>query len=299
MKRILFSDFALSVLSLTFIFFAGPTQAGQMVFTVDPAQSQLTLSGSIAGYAFTVQAPGSLTTVFSGSINANMSGSTLQFTGASTIAAKTNGVWQPAAGGISGSAVADYGAQAMVPFVGTAYGALRNIILDVSSPSLALIGTNFDSSALIFSATPSSGAVLDYNAPVGGHGSRALTGYSTNTIADGGSLSTNGAEIQLAIKINTIFFFTVLSANDTPITLNGQIVATSQPAVAAPLIQSLVVSNQSLVLTVANATAQSQLLVSTNLMTWSSASSTTNNDGGLIIFTTPMAGAHAFFRVQQ
>jgi hypothetical protein len=138
-----------------------PAGAAPMVFTVDSTQSQISLSGQIAGYPMTSQGAGSLTTTYSGNLNATVSGSTIQFTGSSTITAKTNGIWQPAVGGGSGSALADYGAQAAT-FAGTAYGAARNIVLDTTSPLLTLTGTNFDSSALVFLFAPSSASSFDY-----------------------------------------------------------------------------------------------------------------------------------------
>jgi len=295
MKKMMFSRLAASVLFLNVTFLADVLRAGQTVFTIDPTRSQLTLSGKIAGDTVTTQGTGSLTTTYSGNINANVSSSTIQFTGSSTITAKTNGVWQPAVGGGSGSAAADYGAQATVEFVGTAYGALRNLVFDVTSPSLTMTGTNFDSSALVFSFTPSSNSSLDYNAVLE-HGTLALAGYSTNTIANEGSLSTNGGVKQLVIQINTQFTFTLLSAGDTVLDLTGQIVATNLPA---PFISSIIETNHNLVLTVQNATTQSQLQSSSNLTTWLPASATISSNAGFTIFTVPTNGPHAFFRVQQ
>ena len=296
MRRILPSVLAVLFLSLAFV--VSETQAGPMVFSIDPTQSQLTLSGSIAGYAMTTQAAGSLTTTYSGNINATVSGATIQFTGSSTITAKTNGVWQPAVGGGSGSAPADYGAQASLSIFGTGYGALRNIILDMTSPVLTITGTNFDSSALIFNATPTSGAAFDYHSSVKS-GTLALTGYSTNTIANQASLSTNGSVVQLFIKVNTTYYFTLLAANDTPLTLTGQIVANSSLATPKPYINSITATNQTLTLMVTNATTQSLLQVSTNLTSWLPASDTVSNNAGWTIFTTTMSGPKAFFRVQQ
>jgi hypothetical protein len=291
-----FSCFAGGVLFLNAAFFAGRMQANPVVFTIDPTRSQLTLSGKVAGYTLTTQGSGSLTTTYSGNINANVSGSTIQFTGSSTITAKTNGVWQPAVGGGAGSAAADYGGQVAVPLLGTGYGALRNLVFDVTSPSLTLTGTNFDSSALIFSFVSGSNSSLDYNA-AGQHGTLALAGYATNTIANQASLSTNGNVEQLVIQINTQFSFTLLSAGDTPLDLTGQIVATN--STAPPFINSIIVTNQNVVLSVENATTQSQVLSSSNLMTWFLPGTTVSNSGGMIIFTLPMAGPHAFFRVQK
>ena len=297
MKRMMLSCSVGGVLILNAAFFVARTQADPVVFAVDPARSQLTLSGKIVGNTLTGQGAGSLTTTYSGNINANVSASTIQFTGSSTITAKTNGIWQPAVGGSVGSAAADYGAQATVSPFGTVYGALRNLVFDVTSSSLTLTGTNFDSSALVFSFVPGSGSSLDYYNAVVAHGTQALSGYSTNSVANQASLSTNGNVEQLVIQINTQFSFALVSPGDTPLALTGQIVATN--STAPPLINSIILTNQNVVLTVANASTQSLLQSSSNLMTWFTPGSTVTNNAGMIIFTVPVAGPHAFFRVQK
>jgi hypothetical protein len=287
----------LSILSLGAIFFFDRASAAPVVFTVDSSQSQITLSGKIAGYPMTSQGAGSLAATYSGNINADVAGSTIMFTGSSDIIAKTNGVWQPAVGGASGSALADYGAKASLSFLGTGYGAARNIVLDVTSLPLTLTGTNFDSTALVFSFATSSASSFDYYTSIA-HNTLSLTGNSTNSVADGASLTTNGNMLKLVIQINAQFAFTLLTAGDTPLDLTGQIVATNLMT-APPNISSIVLNNQNVVLTVGNATAQSQVQISTNLTSWLPASTTVSNYSGLMIFTTPLYGPQSFFRVQQ
>ena len=150
----------------------------------------------------TPQGAGALITGYSGGINADLSGSDVQFTGGSDIIAHTNGMWFPAVGG--GAAVAapaDYGPEAGViipPFSETKlYGALRNISFDVTSPVLPVTGTNFNGASLVFSFA-SVNAALDYYASSSIHGSLALSGYATNTIAVGSSVATNGSIADLA-----------------------------------------------------------------------------------------------------
>ena len=95
--------FPLAVGTLSFcatLCLPGRVWAAPEVFTIDSSQSQITLSGKVAGFPFSAQGAGSLTTTYSGEINADISGSTIQFTGSSTIIAATNGVWQPGVGGI-------------------------------------------------------------------------------------------------------------------------------------------------------------------------------------------------------
>ncbi|HZL78636.1 MAG TPA: hypothetical protein VFC17_07260 [Candidatus Limnocylindrales bacterium] len=243
------------------------------------------------------QGAGALATTYSGSINADISGSTIQFTGSSAIIAKINGVWQPAVGGTPGSAAADYGAQISIYGIYTGYGAARNVILDLNSPSLTLSGTNFDSSALVFSFALTSGAEFDYTTPFGS-GYVPLAGNSTNSIANGAYLSSNGATQKLVIQFNTPFTFSLVTQNDTTLTLTGQIVATNS-FVAPFMISSIVLTNQSVVLKVQNATLQSQLQSSTNLTSWSPASATVSSNAGTTTFTAPMSGSKNFFRVQK
>jgi len=275
---------------------SGRAQATPEVFTIDSSQSQTTLSGNIAGYAISPQAAGSLTTTYSGSINADISGSTIQFTGSSAITAKTNGVWQPGIGGVSGSAPADCAGQASISIF-TGYGAARNLVLDIVSPVLTVTGTNFDSSALIFSFATNSSSSFDYTSPIKS-GSLSLAGNATNTVANGASLTTDGTTQKLFIQFNTRFSFTLLSTGDTPLILTGQLVATNS-FVAPFMISSIVLSNQNVILNVENATLQSQLQSSSNLITWSGASATVSSNAGITTFTTPMSGPRSYFRVQK
>lgn len=277
------------------ILLAGTGRVGAAAFVIDSSQSRITLSGKVEGFAFMAQGPGGLTAAYTGNINAMVSSSTIQFTGSSTISAITNGVWQPAAGGAAGSAPADYGAKATIPLIGTGYGAGRNIVLDVTSASLALAQTNFDSSQLVLSAATNANPAFDYRLALQG-GSISLSGNFTNSIATGSFISTNGSSLQLVIQINT----TLSGTNNSTLTLTGQIVATNSLSVfAAPVITGLVITNQNLVLTVSNVTAQSRLLSSTDLTAWTPANATLTTNGTFINFTTPMSGPYRFFRVQQ
>ncbi len=275
-------------------------QADPVVFEIDNTQSQLATSGVFVGATAIAQGAGALTTSYSGFINANLSNTNIQFTGGSFIIAKTNGVWQPAVGGGSGSAPADYGPEATVTIVFpvTVYGAMRNIVFDMTSPLLAVTNGGFNGTNLVFSFATNT-AALDYNYSVSS-GSKALNGYSTNTVATAGTLTTNGTVRKVVIQISTQFVFSLLSSDDTKVLLAGQLVATNTVVVPAPVIESVTVSNQNVMVTAENATSQSQLQVSTNLTAWTTAGFTTaTNDLGWIIFTTPTIGSHAFFRVQQ
>ena len=275
--------------------------ASPAVFTIDNSQTVIAVSGVIAGFPFSQQGSGSLTTSYSGNINADLSSSTVQFTGGSAISAQNNGTWQPGLGGASGSAPANYGAYAVAYGVIPVYGALRNIVLDMTSPALPVIGGNFDGNSLIFSLVTNT-AALDYKSSVTGGGSLALDGDSTNTIVGQATISTNAGVRTLSFPINTTFVFSLLSTGDSSVHLTGQIVATNSisGAVQAPIIHSLTIANQNIMVAAENATAQSQLLMSSNLTSWLPASVTIKTNGsGWIIFTTPMRGPRGLFRVQQ
>lgn len=277
-------------------------QAAPVTFTIDNSQSVIVVSGLVANFAMTPQGSGALTTSYSGSINADPSGSTIQFTGGSSITAHTNGIWQPAAGGTAGSASADYGAQATVnypPFgLIPVNGALRNVSFDVTSPVLPVSGGDFNGTNLVFSFA-SINAALDYYSSLL-HGSLALTGYATNTVATGATETINGLTQTLVIPIDATFYFRLISANDTTVHVTGQLVATNLAAPTAPVISSVALTNENVVVAAQNATALSQLLVSSNLTSWSAASVTiTTNNSGWIIFTTPMNRPQAFFKVEQ
>src|ERR1019366_3883525 len=107
------------------------------------------------------------------------------------------------------SAPADYGAVASVnyPPFGfiTVYGGLRNISFDVTSPVLPVTGGAFNGTNLVFSFA-SINAALDYYSSFL-HGSLALTGYATNTVATGATETVNGSTQTLVIPIDATFFF--------------------------------------------------------------------------------------------
>ena len=241
------------------------------------------------------QGPNSLISSYGGTIFASQSDGNIQFPGQSQISAANNGIWQPAPGGNTGSAPADYGGQINFQYIGTTYAALRNVVLDVTSPLLPVNNGNFDSSALVFSFAPNANATLDYST-FNGAGSQPLTGYSTNSVLNGATLATNGTRQTLTIYVQTQFTFSLINPNDTTLNLNGQIVATNSP----PLFQSITLTNQTLVLTVQNATGQSVLQSSPDLTAWSAANpAVTTNGPTSLTYTVPLTGGNSFFRVEQ
>jgi hypothetical protein len=91
------SSFAFGLLSACMISATSATASTvtPVEFTLDESQSKITLSGTVLGNPVTEQAPGSLTTTFYGKIVADVTSTAIQFTGGSTLTARTNGVWKP------------------------------------------------------------------------------------------------------------------------------------------------------------------------------------------------------------
>jgi hypothetical protein len=197
------------------------------VFTIDPAQSTITLSGNAAGYPLQEQGAGSLITRFEGTLNAAVTDVSIAFTGDSLLVARTNGIWQPKPNGNDGSDPANYGGKASAGFV-TALAAVRNAGFDVVSPPLAVSGGTFDSAALAFQFLTNSPGALDYRVSglLSMKGQVPLAGIATNKVTTQAGLATSGEIQTLTIPVNTDFFFTLLNAGDTRLTLSGQLVAT-------------------------------------------------------------------------
>ena len=198
-----------------------------LVFTIDPAQSSISLTGSVVGFPILEQATGSLVTKFSGTINADVTATIILFTGASGIVAQDSGNWNPKTGGTAGSASANYGGKASAGFA-TALAAIRNAQFDVTSLPLALTGSSFPSTALLFRFLTNSAGAIDYS--VSGFfpkkGGIPLAGLATNRVTTQATLITSGNIQTLTIPIVADFFFDLLSTADTALTISGQIVAT-------------------------------------------------------------------------
>ncbi len=141
---------------------AAPNWMYGQVFTIDPTQSSVTISGTVAGGTIAAQAPGSLTANVDGTIRATLNGGNLLFPGQSVIAAETNGSWQPLHDGSAGSAPADFGGKANL-VIATGLAALRNIQLDAFGPAIPVNGGKFDSSSLTFGFLTNAMSSLDYN----------------------------------------------------------------------------------------------------------------------------------------
>jgi hypothetical protein len=269
------------------------------VFVIDSSRSSLSLSGNVVGGTIEAQGPGGLTTTFSGSLQVELTGTSIQVMPGSQIDAQTNGVWQPAPGGKSGSAPADYGgkAQAMVGFFPiTAKAALRDILLDVTSAAIPLENGQFDASGFLFAFAPTGSSALDYDAGLMS-GSKKLSELATNKVTTMATVTNVGAGKTLTIPINASAPFKLLTANDSLLILQGQLVATSQPN-STLRINLVKVESGQLVLEWDNQPGKEfQVETATNLNTWAVAAANITGSGPTVRWSTPLSGARGFYRV--
>lgn len=108
-------------------------------FYVDDTQSFLTLSGNISGIQVQEQAPGSLTTAYTGAFVADVdfdNGAITFFNGGNDVGAENSGNWRPDENNNDVPAPANYGG--MISFLGTGHAAVRNLNVGASSDALAL-----------------------------------------------------------------------------------------------------------------------------------------------------------------
>lgn len=206
-------------------------------FTLDPTQSTLTISGSnaIAG-TIIPQGANSLTTSYSGTINATVAANSITFNSAAAMAA-INGNWQPAPGmGAGTTAPADYGIAFTNSAEFSAYGAVRGLTLDLTSGAIPLTAGAFDASNIFISA---SSGTTDYTSILG-NGSVDLTTLSAKqNTATAGTLTMSGNVETLTIPINITETLSIASTNDTTVTFTGDLVATEtipEPSTGALLL---------------------------------------------------------------
>jgi hypothetical protein len=215
--------------------------AAPLTFSIDSTSSSLTVSGDFAGSSIQQQGTGSLTTHYSGTIAAtwNQGASTINFLPAgSDMIAADSGNWQPLAGGGSGSAAANYGAQVTILFT-TAKAAFREMHTSLStSTPLSLTGSgpyNFSSTQTL---TLTHG-FADYNAGSFGSGRADLSSNSAdNTSGTQGTLEDLGSgTLRLTLPID-VTISTTVSGQQANLRIQGTIVANATTPVnpALPIV---------------------------------------------------------------
>jgi hypothetical protein len=168
--------------------------AAPLTFSIDSANSSLSLSGDFAGTAFTEQGPGSLTTHYSGTVAAvwDRAAGTINFLSAGSDAIAANsGSWAPLPGGDSGMAPANLGVQ--VPGLFPILSAFRETHVAISTNApLSLTGSGPYSFTSTQRYTLTAG-FQDYDAGPLGSGRLDISNTSTdNTSATAGTLEDLG-----------------------------------------------------------------------------------------------------------
>jgi hypothetical protein len=287
-------------MSLGSIAFAVVTPAATL-FTIDPNQTLITLSGSALGTTMTEQGPGSLVTKFSGTVNVEMTATGIRFPGGSLVDGSTNGVWEPLANGAAGSAPADFGGK-VSSFVMNGKAAIRNVLLDLTSPEIAITGDQFNASGLVFAFLTNSAGSLDYTVSslLGGQtGSRVLDGLATNNVVTTGTISNaaNGS-VTLILPIDATSYQTLLAPGDVVLTVRGQLVAHASAA-ASPTLRIEAVGSQIVLAWPLDAGTNAIVQTTTNFSGWGDASGTLSVGPEEVRWSTDATNPFSFYRLQS
>jgi hypothetical protein len=197
-------------------------------FALVQAQSNVTLSGTVAGFPITQQGTGSLTTSYTGAVQVDLdlANNLITFMPSQEAVAQNTGNWQPLPGGNTGSAPADYGGRVVA--LGAVF-AIRDLRAAASTAAaLTMAGTGatrtFPSTQIATTVTNGS---LDYNAGILGTGTNSLIGSSgTNDAgtADGSFIDLMDGTARLTNPVNASFM-TTLSGQPVIYHFAGQFVA--------------------------------------------------------------------------
>ena len=279
-------------------------RAEPKTFTLDQAQSVLTLSGTFSGFTIEQQGPGSLTTHYTGTIETDLSDTTIAFVSGSQIAGVTNGNWEPETNGVAGTAPANYGGE-VVNFFVNGKAAVRDVLLDVTSGDLTVTNGLFLSQGLEFTFPSIAATAFDYTYAIlggsPGSGRQPFTGMLTNTVITNATLNPQGAELVLTIPVDIAGTASVQSPNDLQYRLRGQLVARAATSVPL-LIDSFQTSSGQLGFTIATTPGRSfTILASTNLTDWPATVDqfTATNNPTVRTVTLPALLPQQYFRVRQ
>jgi hypothetical protein len=201
-------------------------RADTRIYTLDPAQSSITLSGTVTSQFGTApieqQGPGSLTTSYTGTIHADRSSSTIQFLSGGAIDANVSGNWQPLADASAGSAPADYGARVVFTIIVVNFAG-RDLAADLTGAITPVDGSgNFDLANSTVNFTSGS---IAYRANFGlTPGVESLAGNSGN-LAGTATLTTEGAFEKLLLPVDATFNIPIDATTSANLTLDGQLIA--------------------------------------------------------------------------
>lgn len=229
MKRKSFSTGRVVGLLAGSLWIAGVTLTARAVdvFTVDPSQSYVSVSGSVVGNALEPQGAGSLTTHCQGSLLVEVGANAIQFPGQSQVVALDSGNWEPLADGSDGGAPANFGGAASF-FLTDGVAAARHVQADMASGSIVLVNGQFDTAGITFLIPAGAGSSLAYRVTgaIDDSGAITLDGQSATGQVAQGSIATVGGQAVLTLPIRYTFKFSLVSNDDTTVNLTGQLVAT-------------------------------------------------------------------------
>ena len=202
---------------------ASPADAAAVSYDIDPAQSKLTLTGSILLATLVPQFSGSNVLVFDGTLNADVGGGQISFPGLSNIDANLLAApVAPGIGGAGGSASGDAGVYPGSSANGSA--AIRDFVLDLTSGAIPVDGDGqFDAGAAIFAIISGN---VDF-AGLLGTGTTNITGNTVTTDPNMGTLSLEGITETLTLPAHLQFSVDV-NGSPAAVTLSGTIVGTRQ-----------------------------------------------------------------------
>lgn len=204
-----------------------PVALRAATFAVDTSLSYVSVSGQSPLGSLKEQGSGSLSTRYAGTLEADVGDRSIQFPGSSRVLALDSGSWQPLPDGSSGSALANYGA-AVSYYLTSGVGSARDIELDLTSGAVALVNGRFDMQGVTVGIPSGAPSAVAYHlqGALNDSGSYPLAGGSASGQSAQGTVTTTESVQVLTIPINYTMTFSLLSANDTTVTAQGQLVAT-------------------------------------------------------------------------
>ncbi|HEY1598207.1 MAG TPA: PEP-CTERM sorting domain-containing protein [Pirellulales bacterium] len=221
------------------------SRAGQLSFNIDPAQSHITLTLETADGTQIIsspQTPGSDTTSLSGTLNADVTASTIQFLTTDNLQFGLQAVSQsPLIDGTTGSSPAQYGLNVDIAGVGGGVVAARNYVADVTSGVIPVSAGAFDATKLVLTLTP--GSISSYNLTFfGSTAAGFFTGSNPgNNALSNGTLTQVGGLETLTASVSVVAPTTVEGVTFLGV-FTGQIVATATvPEPASVLLAGLAV----------------------------------------------------------
>ncbi len=219
---------------LAALYLPGPAHSAVETFTIDPARSGVTLSGTVQNANLFEQGPGGLATSFAGTIQMDVTPTTVRFPGGSAVVPTEANAWSPGSNG-----AASYGAKGtfIIGFSSAdLVAATRKVAFDLTSATIPRTGDDFDSDGLVLGFSDAAHPVLDYQVTgaFSDSGSVALKGLSTNNAASTSSITRFGGVETVVIPVNFTYSFGLFSSNDVQLNFAGNIVAVHESAVTDP-----------------------------------------------------------------